>query len=197
MSGLEKIIGQIDAQAKADAAELLRCAQADAEELRSQAQDSCQAELAQIQERSTRDIAACRARAASALEQQRRMALLQTTQEIIGQMLQSALHTLQAEPADAYFTAVEKLVGRFARPQAGQIVFSQQDLDRMPENFAARLNAIAQEKGGALTLAPAGRVVGGGFILVYGGIEENCTFPALFEARKEELQDLVHKQLFA
>ena len=60
-----------------------------------------------------------------------------------------------------------------------------------------RLNAIAQEKGGALTLAPAGRVVGGGFILVYGGIEENCTFPALFEARKEELQDLVHKQLFA
>ena len=140
---------------------------------------------------------ACRARAASALEQQRRMALLQTKQEIIGQMLQSALHTLQAEPADAYFAAVEKLVERFARPQAGQIVFSQQDLDRMPENFAARLNAIAQEKGGALTLAPAGQVVGGGFILVYGGIQENCTFPALFEARKEELQDLVHKQLFA
>ena len=138
MSGLEKIIGQIDAQAKADAAELLRCAQADAEELRSQAQASCQAELAQIQERSTRDIAACRARAASAVEQQRRMALLQTKQEIIGQMLQSALHTLQAEPADAYFTAVEKLVGRFARPQAGQIVFSQQDLDRMPQDFAAR-----------------------------------------------------------
>ena len=195
MSGLEKIIGQIDAQAKADAAELLRDARADAEEL--QAQAGCRAELAQIQERSTRDIAACRARAASALEQQRRMALLQTKQEIIGQMLQSALHTLQAEPADAYFAAVEKLVERFARPQAGQIVFSQQDLDRMPENFAARLNAIAQEKGGALTLAPAGQVVGGGFILVYGGIQENCTFPALFEARKEELQDLVHKQLFA
>lgn len=197
MSGLEKIIGQIDAQAKADAAELLRDARADAEELRSQAQAGCRAELAQIQERSTRDIAACRARAASALEQQRRMALLQTKQEIIGQMLQSALHTLQAEPADAYFTAVEKLVERFARPQAGQIVFSQQDLDRMPENFAARLNAIAQEKGGALTLAPAGQVVGGGFILVYSGIQENCTFPALFEARKEDLQDLVHKQLFA
>ena len=197
MSGLEKIIGQIDARAKADAAELLRCAQADAEELRRQAQASCQAELTQIQERSTRDIAACRARAASAVEQQRRMALLQTKQEIIGQMLQSALHTLQAEPADAYFTAVEKLVGRFARPQAGQIVFSQQDLDRMSQDFAARLNAIAQEKGGALTLAPAGQVVGGGFVLVYGGIEENCTVPALFEARKEELQDLVHKQLFA
>ena len=116
MSGLEKIIGQIDAQAKADAAELLRDARADAEELRNQAQAGCRAELAQIQERSTRDIAACRARAASALEQQRRMALLQTKQEIIGQMLQSALHTLQAEPADAYFAAVEKLVERFARP---------------------------------------------------------------------------------
>ena len=99
MSGLEKIIGQIDAQAKADAAELLRDARADAEELRSQAQAGCRAELAQLQERSTRDIAACRTRAASALEQQRRMALLQTKQEIIGQMLQSALHTLQAEPA--------------------------------------------------------------------------------------------------
>ena len=35
------------------------------------------------------------------------------------------------------------------------------------------------------------------FVLIYGGIEENCTFPALFDAKREQLQDLVHRLLFA
>ena len=119
----KKSSGRSTRRRRPDAAELLRCAQADAEELRSQAQASCRAELAQIQERSTRDIAACRARAASAVEQQRRMALLQTKQEIIGQMLQSALHTLQAEPADAYFTAVKSWSGALPGPRRGRSSF--------------------------------------------------------------------------
>ena len=37
----------------------------------------------------------------------------------------------------------------------------------------------------------------GGFVLLYGGIEENCTVRALFDARREALQDQVHALLFA
>ena len=36
----------------------------------------------------------------------------------------------------------------------------------------------------------------GGFILVYGGIEENCTIRALFDAERDELSDKVHGLLF-
>lgn len=197
MGGLEKILEQIDAQAQAQAQARLQAANADAEAYRRQAQMDCQAQIVQLREKSTRDIAACQTRAAAAVAQQRRMALLQTKQMLIAQVLQNALHALQEKPAAEYFEIIQKLVRCFARPQAGCIVFSQNDLARMPQNFAETIQAIAREKGGDLTFTPAGDITGGGFILVYGGIEENCTFPALFAAKKGELQDLVHQQLFA
>ena len=36
----------------------------------------------------------------------------------------------------------------------------------------------------------------GGFVLTYGGIEENCTIRAVFAAKKDELSDKVHEMLF-
>ena len=40
------------------------------------------------------------------------------------------------------------------------------------------------------------RSIDGGFVLVYGGIEENCTFKAMLEASREELHDMVNGKLF-
>ena len=197
MSGLEKIIRQIEAEAQCQADELLRCARAEADQIRADLQAKCDQELGQIEEKSTRDIAACRSRGASAVEQQRRLALLQTKQEIITDVMAKALAQLQAKPAAEYFAAVLKLAERYARAQAGQILFSQEDLDRMDAGFADQLNEAAKKKGGSLTIGTECRPTGGGFVLVYGGIEENCTFPALFDARREELQDLIHRLLFA
>ena len=37
----------------------------------------------------------------------------------------------------------------------------------------------------------------GGFILCYGGIEENCSFDAIFDSAREHLQDAVQRILFA
>ena len=36
----------------------------------------------------------------------------------------------------------------------------------------------------------------GGFVLSYGGIEQNCTFKALIDAEREKLTDKVTKVLF-
>ena len=36
----------------------------------------------------------------------------------------------------------------------------------------------------------------GGFVLVYGGIEENCTIRAMFHTNQDELSDVVQKVLF-
>ncbi len=35
-----------------------------------------------------------------------------------------------------------------------------------------------------------------GFVLVYGGVEENCTLKALFDVKKDQLQDKVNEILF-
>ena len=74
---------------------------------------------------------------------------------------------------------------------------SGEDLARLPAYFPRKLSEIGAAKGGTLVLSEESREIKGGFILAYGGIEENCSFEALFEAEKERLQDIVRAQLFS
>ncbi len=48
-----------------------------------------------------------------------------------------------------------------------------------------------------MTLAGEPKEIDRGFILTYGGIEENCTFKALMDCKKDELQDLIRNILFS
>lgn len=67
----------------------------------------------------------------------------------------------------------------------------------MPKGFEQEIQKAAAEKGGVLELSREARDIDGGFILVYGGIEENCTIKALFDAQRDELSDKVHGLLFS
>ena len=67
----------------------------------------------------------------------------------------------------------------------------------LPKGFEDTLNQALAEKGGRLTVSGQAAAIDGGFILSYGGIEENCSFEALFDSAKETLQDKVQELLFA
>ena len=88
------------------------------------------------------------------------------------------------------------MLNKFALAENGEVIFSVKDLERMPDGFAEEIQKIAAAKGGTLALSKESRQIEGGFVLVYGGIEENCTFRALFDSQKDELQDKVQKILF-
>ena len=64
------------------------------------------------------------------------------------------------------------------------------------KNFSEKIEKAAKESGGTLKLMKEARQIEDGFILVYGGIEENCTFRALLDAKKDQLQDQVNRILF-
>ena len=76
-------------------------------------------------------------------------------------------------------------------------MFSEYDLKRIPNDFEKNLeNTLKDIKNAALTISKEAAPIDGGFILVYGDIEENCSFKALFNNAKEELQDKVNAFLF-
>ena len=50
---------------------------------------------------------------------------------------------------------------------------------------------------GSLKVSKEGKNIENGFVLVYGGIEENCTLRAMFDAKRDELSDKVHRMLFS
>lgn len=111
-------------------------------------------------------------------------------------MLAAAHKELLAKPDEAYFAWMEQLLFRFVTDRAGEIYVSKRDLERMPDDFPAKIEKTAQEKGGSLVLKKEPREIDGGFVLVYGGVEENCSAGALFASQRDELADKVHAMLF-
>ena len=111
--------------------------------------------------------------------------------------MNKTMDTLKSLPDEEYFDLILKMVSSYAQPQNGQIIFSKRDMERLPADFEQQLNQAIKSRGGSLTISSANRPIDGGFVLVYGDIEENCTFAAIFSSKHDILQDKVHEFLFA
>ena len=92
-----------------------------------------------------------------------------------------------------------QLMGNVAVSYTHLDVYKRQasDLARMSNDFRAEVEKSAASKGGSLVISEEGRKIENGFVLAYGGIEENCTLQAIFDAKKDELSDKVHRIIFA
>lgn len=197
MTGLEKITDQIQEEAKASAAGRLEAAQKEADAILAEAKDACAAMEAEAAQKNAAMKVNYEGRVKSSAEQQRRTALLRAKQEIIAEVIEEAYVTLKKKDTKSYFLTMEKILKTYALAEAGEIYFSAEDLARMPGDFEKKITAAAKEKGGSLVLKKEPKAIADGFILVYGGVEENCTLKALFDAKRDELQDKVNAILFS
>ena len=196
MSGLDKMKARILEEAQSTVQEILDKAKADADAAVQAARESAEAEAAKILERAKRDAADYGVRVDSSMDMQRKQAILAAKQEVIGGVLEAAYETIMNLDDAKYFEMLEKLLEKHALPEAGAICFSAKDLGRMPAGFPDKIKNIAASKGGSLTVSEKPEKIDGGFLLVYGGIEENCTISAVFASRREEMSDQVNRLLF-
>ena len=79
-----------------------------------------------------------------------------------------------------YFELLTNLLKTYVQSGDGEIYFSEKDKQRIPASFVEETEKIVASKGGKLTFASETKQIDGGFILVYGGIEENCTIPVSY-----------------
>ncbi len=203
MTGLEKIIGQIESEGNAAAGEKIENARKQAEEILSCTREECEQIKKDEQAKRESIKKSLLGRIDSAIDMDRRTALLRAKQQMIAEVIDKAYEQIANASDDVYFALMERMLRAYAEPQNGKIYFSKADCSRMPADFKAKIDLIAKERGGSLELVDAYREIENGFVLVYEGtgadtsIEENCTLKAVFEVQKEELQDIVHKKLFA
>lgn len=196
MTGLEKIISQIQEEANTLAEKKTEAARKEADEILAEAKAACADLEAEAEEKNAVLKTNYDGRVRSSAEQQRRTALLRAKQEIIAEVIDQAYTTLKEKDVQGYFLTMEKILKTYALAEAGEIYFSAEDLARMPADFEKKIEAAAKEKGGSLVLKKEPKEIADGFVLVYGGIEENCTLKALFDAKKDQLQDKVNEILF-
>ena len=197
MTGLEKITDQIQEEAKASATQRLEAAQKEADAILAKAKEECAALEAEAAEKNAAMKVNYEGRIKSSAEQQRRTALLRAKQEIIADVIEEAYVALKEKDAQSYFLTMEKILQTYVLAEEGEIYFSSEDLARMPADFEKKIKTAAKEKGGSLVLKKEPKAIADGFVLVYGGVEENCTLKALFDAKKDELQDKVNAILFS
>ena len=196
MTGLEKITNQIQEEAKASAERKINAAQTEADEILAEAKAVCESMEREAAEKIAFAKATHEGRVKSSAEQQRRTALLAAKQEIIADVIGQAYVTLRDKDVQGYFLTMEKLLKTYTLADAGEIYFSAADLARMPADFEKKIEAAAKAKGGSLVLKKEPKAIADGFVLVYGGVEENCTLKAIFDAKKDQLQDKVNEILF-
>lgn len=197
MTGLEKIVKEIEDEAIAKAAKITDEAKAQADSILSEAKKTAEEKCAEIEERSKLEIQSFLSRSESSAKLQKKKLLLDAKQAIISEVLEKARQTLIDLPEKEYFDNIYKLISKYALEQEGIIAFSEKDLKRLPEEFEEKVVEALKDKNGAtLCLLQEARNIDGGFVLMYGDIEINCSFEALFLANHENLQDKVCEVLF-
>lgn len=195
MAGIEKITDQIIAKAKTEAEAVIADAKSQAADILNKANADAGKKVDGIKDKSDRDVKSYNDRVQSAGDLNHRRQLLNAKQEIITGMLDDAYDRLANLDDGKYFDMLITLIGPNAQGREGLIALNEKDLARIPSDFVKRADAAAREKGGSLSLSDKAASIENGFVLIYGDIEENCSLRAIFDARRDELTDLVHSKL--
>ncbi|MCL2863927.1 MAG: V-type ATP synthase subunit E [Lachnospiraceae bacterium] len=197
MSGLDKMVSQIMDEANHSVERKLAKANEVAGRLMADAKAEVDLKVGEMTRKLNAEVSEERQRGDSACDRYRRKALLEGKQAMIAEILEKAYQQILHMDASAYFAYVLKILEKHAWADSGEIYFSQRDLDRMPADFAAEIEQVAIVKGGSLVLSSESKEIDGGFVLVYGGIEENCSIAAMFRSGNQRLSDLVNQTIFA
>lgn len=197
MTGLDKMINQILDEANSSANDTLEKARHTSQEIMDTAKAEADKLEKEISAKSQADIANFKDRMVSSNDLKRRTAILTAKQEVIADVLAKAYESIMSKGDAEYFDIIRKMLGEFTHAEAGVVYFSARDAERLPSGFEKEAEEIAAKKGGSLAVSKETRNIDGGFVLAYGGIEENCSIKALFDSKKDELQDKVQRLLFS
>ncbi len=194
MTGLESIIGQITSDGQKEAQAQLDQAKEQAAQIAQKAQDEAAVKVRAALKDGERRAQEIRDRAQSAAELEHRNQMLVFKQELIRQAVDAARQTMELAPDDEYFDILLQLFTRFAQEGRGEMQLNARDLKRLPDDFLARMRKAVPKA--EVTISPRPHEIESGFLLVYGGVDINCTFQAIFEDAYDDLRDAAGRLLF-
>ena len=191
MTGSEKIIDCIRADGEAAVAAIRADADAQCRKIADNGKEKAQAEAESILESARQQCARMKKSAQSAAELYIKNALLMQRRKEIDNTLSTAVEKLCALPDGEYFDALVSVASAYGSV-SGEIFLNERDLKRMPQDFASQLKAAGVDV--SVSSTPVDIV--GGFILKCGDIEYCADFGAIIEEKREELEDMINRELF-
>ena len=194
MNGIEKIIDRISGDAQAEIDAVLAQARDEAAEITAKYEAQAKAEADEILKRGAAAAAEREERLASMAQMEGRKAELAAKQEVIEEAFALALSKLQALPEDKYVELLAGLAAKASATGKEKLIFSAKDRDTVGKKVVDAASALVA--GGAFVLSDETRAINGGFVLSDGAVEVNCSFETLVRLQKTGTAGMVAKKLF-
>lgn len=192
MNGGDKILNRI----KSDCDENVRAIESEAQNTCSQiladAKQQAEKSASDISEKAKIKLTQINASSKSRADLEVRNALLKRRRQEIDITLDKILDYLVNLSDNEYFDIIYKLCSKLGNMQ-GEIHLNSKDISRLPSDFEQKL----AQNGINATVSKTPVNISGGFVLKCGDIEENMDFSALISAKRDEIEDLINRELFA
>ena len=219
MTGLEKVIGKIIADAEADAGEILDKARAECEEIKAKYAAETDAEIEKLTDECDRECQALIIRARSSAAMAKRNAILEARAKLLDDAYAAAEKQIKSMNGDQYLdllckmlrsslknqlegeTESLRLYGEDISPAAYEVVLNSRDRETYGEKLLAAYRAgygskLSPAVLAKLRLAPDAAPIDGGIILRCGPVETNCSLSMLLAANRRETEAKVSRILF-
>ncbi|MEE1263213.1 V-type ATP synthase subunit E [Ruminococcus sp.] len=191
MNGGDIILNRI----KTDCDEAVKAIRLEADKSRdavmAEADKEAQSRVKVIVEKNEKKIRQTKAAAQSRSELEIRNALLRQRRREIDKTTAQLLDYFLGLPDGEYFQAIYRLAAQL-KGKSGEIMLNNKDLQRLPQDFEGKIREAGLDA--SVSSTPANIL--GGFVLKSGDIEENMDFRALINARRDEIEDLINRELF-
>ncbi len=191
MAELQVLTDKIRRVAEEKAANILVQAKSEYDNILAEARNEGEKEKLSIIEEARKEAERITTRAISASAQKSAQKKLGFKMERIHEVMELSMQSFLKLDDKAYMESLERLLESKAQKNAkGELMLNKKDKLRISDGFTKKLNEYG------LSLSEKDAEIEGGFILVYGKIEENCAVEAIFREHYEELVDFIGENLF-
>lgn len=194
MAGLDKIIERIRSDTKSQCRSISETSEKNIRLLTEKAENEAKIKADAVIAAAQREAELIREKAVSGSRQKTNQIMLAAKSDTINGILSEALDVMNSLPNDEYFEAVYSLIVKYSENRKnGVVFFNEKDLKRLPDNFEDKLRSAGVD----VTISKEPNdAIDSGFILTYGDIEENCTFGALADEKRDILKEKIYKIIF-
>ena len=198
MTGIEKITGRIEADARAEAAQIIAEANARCAAIRAEYEKKAEDAYWETLRSGVKDAEDRAERLGRLAGMEAKKSTLGLKQSMVGEAFDRALNKICDMPAGDYVSAMAKLACRAASTGSEAVAFNAKDRERCGAEIVAAANLLLQEQGkpGNLTLSADTRPIRAGFVLQQGDVEVNCALETLAELSRADLAGQVAAVLF-
>ena len=194
MNGLNKIIDKLNADCEKQCADIISSAEAKAtEDYNKSAADSlaeCELIIANAQ-REANEIVRL---AHSTAEITKKQTILRNKVLVLDSVVDSALNELCSLPNDKYKAVMAELITKNAMAAVGVMMISSSDEAVFDADFISQINSSLSGSNISVKVSP--EMKDKGVLLVYGDIEINLTFKAIFSSSRDSLKQTAREIVF-